>query len=352
MHSLRITVNDRPNQLQPFHPGSSVTGSLSVTVNGSDSHKRISIQFLGRERVQWTERRDGGGRPGSGVCIAPYTSSHKYIDEEQTLWTADQSPDGRLSPGQHSFPFCFYIPDVPSSFEGTLGSIRYTLVGRVSWTPPLRPDAMIQVRIPVHVQQVVGVSDPRLLQPVRQEVQKTVCCLCCASAPIELTVTVPKTGYCIGETLPVRITIENGSSRRITLTASLYQNVEYTAKDRHKSSKTCLVSDKSDEITPHITCDWNCSLQIPATDVLDEQSYSNIKVSHSLEIAANIPCGFNLSTVIPLKLGNVREQWNTLLPQPIATPQCQPPPYPHGRPPPYTEKTPLLSQAAPTCQTP
>ena len=34
-----------------------------------------------------------------------YTSAEVYIDVRQTLWTADQSPDGRIAPGQYSFPF-------------------------------------------------------------------------------------------------------------------------------------------------------------------------------------------------------------------------------------------------------
>jgi len=204
----------------------------------------------------------------------------------QTLWTADQSPDGRLAPGQYSFPFRFDIPSsAPSSFEGTVGSIRYELHGRIG-TGLLKFDRKIAFRVPV--QQVVRISDPRLLQPARQEVQKTVGCLFCTSAPIVLTVTAPKTGYCIGETLPVHVSVENGSSNRITITATLCQRVVYTARaqrvfytgrSHHRQSKKALVHIRSDEIAPHITREWDPALQIPETEVLDEQSCSIIQVS-------------------------------------------------------------------------
>lgn len=190
MKGLRIAlVKDRPDQ--PFFSGSSITGHLLVAVDQPKSYKQICIQFLGKAYVHWTER--------TGKSTHIYTSSEVYVNVRQTLWTADQSPNGRLPPGQHSFPFGFDIPpDAPSSFESIEGSIRYELQGRIG-TGLLKFDERIEVRVPV--QQVVGISDPHLLQPVCQEVQKRVGCLLCTSAPIVLTITVPKTGYCVGETL-------------------------------------------------------------------------------------------------------------------------------------------------------
>ena len=150
--------------------------------------------------------------------------------------------------------------------------------------------------------------DPRVLGPEHWEVQKTVCCLCCASAPIVLTVTLPKRQCCIGETLPVHVTIENGSSRRITLHASLYQCVVYFAEDHRDYRNKILVGVVSDEIAPRITHEWDTALQIPTTEVLDERSCSIIQVSHSLEITAAIPWALDLFTTYPVKLGNVYEQ--------------------------------------------
>ena len=297
MKDLRITVvQERPDQ--PFYSGSSVAGALLIGVDEPKSYKYISIQFLGRAYVHWKE--------SNGQNTVQYTSSEVYIDARQTLWTADQSPDGRLAPGQYSFPFRFDIPSsAPSSFEGTVGSIRYELHGRIG-TGHLKFDHKLAVRVPV--QQVVRISEPRLLQPARLEVQKIVGCLFCTSAPIVLTVTVPKTGYCIGETLPVHVSIENGSSKQITMTATLCQRVVYTARGRHRQSKKALVRIRSDEIAPHITHEWDPALQIPETEVLDEQSCSIIQLSYYLKVTAIIPWGFNLSAKIPLKLGYVLEQ--------------------------------------------
>ena len=167
-------------------------------------------------------------------------------------------------------------------------------------TGHLKSDHKLTVIIPV--QQVVRIRDPRLLQPACQVVQKTVGCLLCTSAPIVLTVTVPKTGYCIGETLPVHVSIENGSSKRITMTATLCQRVVYMARGRQRQSKEALAYIRSDEKAPRVTCEWDSVLQIPATEVLDERSCFIIQMSYYLKITAIIPWGSNLSTKIPLKL--------------------------------------------------
>lgn len=340
---MRIEL-DCPNQ--PHYSGSSVSGRVLVDVNKPKSYKCISIQFVGKAHVEWTEKRDGGGGPGGGVCVTLYTWSKVYFDVEQTLWTADQSPDGHLAPGKYKFPFHFDIPpSAPTSFEGTVGSIRYTLHGRIA-TGPLKFDQRIKSTI--QVQQVVGISDPHLLQSVHRKVQKTVCGLCSPSDPIVLTVTIPKTGYYVGETLPVHATIENGSSRCVTLNASLCQSVQYTAEGHHRYSKRMLVTNGSDKVASQTTRDWVPTLQIPATghEVVDEQSCSNIKISYSLKVTVIIPWGLDLSTEIPLKLGYICEQ-----PPPVFPPQpdlqVQPPPYPYDRPPPYSQTAPAPYPSAP-----
>ena len=113
-----MVVQGRPDQ--PFYPRSIVSGSFLVDVNEPKSYKCISIQFLGKARVHWAKGEDS------------YSSSEIYVNERKTLWAADQSADGRLAPGQYSFPFRFVIPpNAPSSFEGTVGSIRYKLYGQI-----------------------------------------------------------------------------------------------------------------------------------------------------------------------------------------------------------------------------
>lgn len=320
MPNLRIAlVQESANQV--YYSGNTITGNLLLVVNEPKSYKHVSVQFVGKSYVHWTESRTEGSGNNQRTVTYSYTSTEPYVDLVATVWNNQQSPDGKLAPGQYSWPFVINIPPtVPSSFEGSVGHIRYNLLGRIG-TGALKFDHVVEVRIPV--QQLLSITDPRLLQPQRQEVQKRVCCLCCASQPIVLNVSVPKTGFCIGDSFPLHVSLENGSRRRITMTAAINQKVTYFAQGhQHWGGKT-LINVGSDQIEPWATRNWDPNIQIPPTDIVDESSCRNIKVAYSLTVTARIPRALNLSTTIPLQLGNCRQQEG---PNPNPVPPTQPTP--------------------------
>ena len=271
----------------------------------------------GTGTVGYTEGEEDNAR----TVTVYYTSNENYVNLVSPLWNSQQSPDGKLPTGEYSWPFSFAIPPgVPSSFEGTVGNIRYSIVGQIV-TGFLKSNHAVEVRIPV--QQLVKISDPRLLQPLRQEVQKRLCCLCCASAPIVLTATVPKSGFCIRESFQVHVSLENGSNRRVTVNAAIVQQVTYTAQQQvtytaqggsRLSTKT-LVAVQSDAIEHQATRNWDPSITIPAADIVHETSCSNIKVNYSLSITVQIPRSPNLSAAFPLQLGNCQQEGQPLLQQ-------------------------------------
>ena len=339
MPTLSIALEQsRPDQ--PFYSGSNLSGTLHITIDEPKNYKYVTVQFVGRADVHWTESH-------STESTRHYNSTEVNVDLTQTLWSPAQSPDGRLPSGQRAFPFRFTIPrTAPSSFRGSVGLIEYTSLGRIG-TGLFKFDHRIVAKIPV--QQLVAVTDPHLQQPVRQELRKTLCCLCCASGPIVLTIALPKIGYCIRETFPLHVSIENGSSRRVYVNATISQKILYTAQGRHRHENNCLIRVTSDEIRPHITRDWDPTIEIPATEIIHENSCFIIKIRYFIVIAVNIPGALNLSTQIPLTLGNIHPQQQPTVP--AAYPPNQPPapftpnrpsgPYPSNQPPaPYPPNQP------------
>ena len=164
-----------------------------------------------------------------------------------------------------------------------------------------------KVMKPIPVQQLLQITDPRLLQPVRTEVQKTVGCLCCTSQPIVLTVAVPKTGFCIGDSIQLYISLENGSNRQLTLTVSLKEKITFFAKGRHYLISKPLYGRRTNVIQRRETADLDTTITIPTidTDIIQNNSCGNIKVIHCVEITCHIPYTItNLSAIIPLQLAN------------------------------------------------
>ena len=358
MPNLRIDlVQESANQV--YFSGNTVSGNVLLDIDKPKSYKQVCVQFIGRSQVQWTESHTEGSGEYQRTVTRIYSSTESYADLVVNLWDSRQSPDGKLAPGQYRWPFVINIPSsAPSSFEGCVGRIRYTLTGRIR-TGSLKFDHTVQVKIPV--QQPLSITNPHLLQPQSQEVQKTVCCLCCASQPIILSVSVPKTGFYIGESFTLNVSLENGSRRRLTLIASIRQNVRYYAQGHCRGSRKTLNSIGSDAIQPRATHNWEPTIEIPLTEVIDEYSCSNIKVDYLLLVTARIRSARNLSTSFLLKLGNCRKQegqnpsmpptqptpqgpsFNTQLPPPGVLPPSHPKPLkypPPGIPPASTSTQP------------
>ena len=267
------------------------------------------------------------------------TSTEPYVDEVETVWRSRQSrANGKLPPGRYSWPFSFTIPETaPSSFEGHIGNIRYTLVARIV-TGLLRANYTVEVRIPV--QQLVKLNNPRLLRPRRQEVEKTVGCLCCASEPIVLNVAVPKSGFCTNESFQLGVSLENGSNRRLTILAAIKREVTYLAEEHANWSEKTLVSVRSDQIEPRATLNWDPIFQIPPMEIVHESSCQNIKMAYTLFITCRIPRTHNLTTSIALQLGNCQDEQSPppTLPQAGAATHSSayPPPVQPGTFPPAT----------------
>ena len=257
MPNVRIAlVQETSNHV--YYSGSAITGNLLLDTDEPKNYKQISVHFNGKSYVHWTETRTEGSGDNQRTVTDSFTSSESYVDLIGTVWSSQQSSDGKLAPGQYSWPFRFNIPaTAPSSFEGTVGHIRYNLIGRIG-AGLLK---LVEVQIPV--QQLVRITDPRLLQPQRKEIQKTVCCMCCASQPIILTVAVPKTGFCIGESFQLHVSLENGSARRVFMMVNLTRKVTFFAEGNRTWRTKILLSIQSDRIEAHGIRNWDPTIEIP-----------------------------------------------------------------------------------------
>ena len=227
---FRIVLNTPPNQV--YFPGSEVsrTGTLVVEVKDqAKSYKYIRISLQGYAHVKWSQvaiRMLLGIRPR--LTVRTYTSKEVYVSATLVVWSRELYPGRKLEHGSYSYPFRFTLPSVlPSSFQSSIGIVRYTVEGRIG-TGALKFDHVIQTNIPVV--EVVNVYIPTFQVPVCKSMQINVCCLCCATGPVAVTVQLPRTGYCVGEKVPLNVEVQNGSNKRLRLRAILEQRVVYTAE--------------------------------------------------------------------------------------------------------------------------
>ena len=297
VRNFKIILNKPPQTT--FSPGSEVSGTLTFEVNRPKSYHHVTVALLGRAHVHWTDfERDR----------TAHTANEDILSLKVVVWDKEQGTGGgKLQTGKYSFPFQFSIPkeDLPSSF-GTLDSIgwiRYYVEGRIG-TGQMKFDHVVQAVFPFTG--LVDINSPNLRRPVRQEIRKTTCCCCCISNKITLSAETPRTGYCIGEVIPLNITAENGSSQQIKISAILTQKISYHARGTRCGNRFLVIGASSNPIQGRSSISWSPGheLKVPQT-ALSLASSGIINVQYVLMVTAVIPRSRNSSAMIPITIGNV-----------------------------------------------
>lgn len=299
MRNFTLQLNNPPRGL--YFPGMAVSGTVIAENDEAPKHYRSIMIVL-----------DGGARVNIQVGKVTYIRKESYIHCHRTLWDKDRDAAGGLYPlgtRHYQFSLPLVAPTLPASHETTGGYIRYEVVATLHKEGVLTLNQKASTRITVA--NVVATSHPLLLQPRMIEVQKTVCCLCCASGPIIITATVPRTGYCIGhDSIPLEVTIENGSSRSVRyLKAAIVQTTTRTARNEVTRSVLSTVSRiaSHEPIAPHTTLLWQpLHFEVPHVEATSANS-SILNITYAIKVSGSIRFGLNPKLAIPIVLGNTAD---------------------------------------------
>lgn len=298
-----------------YSSGSSIDGHLVAKVAAPVSVERAWVHFNGKAVVYCTSTEDPSNRFHFGTGSDDICDEmHILVGEPEEEITADPSAHLTISSGEHMFPFRINIPSyAPSSFRCKIGIIRYEIQGMVRMTDRslCKSDP-----ISVSVSHRVNVAEPHLLLPKRQEVQKIVPSFPWGSFPLALTISVPKTGYCVGEDIPLRVSLVNGRSRSVYLTAAIEEQIVCTSQGDSpvsNQSQETIVNVKSDAMASKSTHEWNPTIKVPVFGIEDTHTCQIIRLSYLLVVTAVVSRSHperNLHASIPLKLG-YEEHLNT-----------------------------------------
>ena len=285
---------------------SEIVGSVFiVTEEAKQDYSSIEVTLKGYADVQWTESSSSDNQRSN-----TYHSHEDYVSQVAIVWDKETAPNRELSPGTYEFPFSLKLQTsgrpLPPSFEGTYGRIRYEIEATIIKASSLKRNQRITAQVTlapaVDFNDVPDVKLPKMLQ-----VDKTLCCLCCASGPISLTARVPRTGFCVlQDTLSFEADIENGSNRRIKqLVAQLQRQVIYSAMGHHQYDISILAEVCSDPIEAGSILSWKPPpLHVSATE-LTIACCSIIEVKYFLVIQASISGAIDPHVDFDLFLGNV-----------------------------------------------
>ena len=309
--TLRIVLN---NGRTTFFPGMTVEGKIVLDTSESLKYRSIFILFQGDGFATW---KVGKTRFRSTYqCFSLKTTLLNGPLEGQTI-PAQQGNSFVLAPNTYEFPFSFRVPvgAIPSSYEDRPGIfddreayIRYWLDAMVD--RPWRLD--LSIRRPVQIRELVELNGGRFNRPHRGSIEKTICCLCCSSAPMMVDACINRSGYYCREEIILSVRVNNTSSRTLNgIQAKLMREVLYSCREDTCERIDCLVQKQSDtEIGPGLHFDWNdVSIPVPQ-DLLPTSSSCPIIVTKYYVLVEVITPSFSLNASIrlPVTIGNVQIQ--------------------------------------------
>lgn len=316
-----------------FYPGQAISGSIICENSVPKNFKAVKIRLEGRVDVSLRGARSLNSSLNNGL-----NASKIYINQSFILWSktsAIQSGAGEQFPaGIQSIPFSFQLPqNIPPSFIGIWGSIRYFLEAKIVKEGKLKLDAVINT--PLNVANVVVVDTSSItMSPTTLETQVVPTgILCCASSPIVLTVTIPKTGYCISnEPIPVRVQVENDSYFNVrNIEIYIEKRIVYNTGRLNNFQSIKLNSIfHNRSVNRHTSDDFEVSIVIDGNTPPTLINCEFIDINYFVWVVG-VVSGKNLQLKIPITLGNAvttdQQQPHPPLTSQISAPSAPQQPY-------------------------
>lgn len=208
-----------------------------------------------------------------------------------------------IQPGRHTFNFMFEVPpDAPSSVNEEYGSIHYRI--RVVFDRPWNIDLEFTSNFVV-IRPLDFNSNPQLKAPLQEEEIKNFCCWFCASDKVIFTVTIPQSGFFVGQKIPLHITINNPSSVNIThVQMRLKKLIEYNcqtplSESKHEGAQVHEMS--HGKLFSNGKEEYNVDFEIPDTVAsTNNPLVSVINIKYKLSVIAEVSSCPNLNYKIKL----------------------------------------------------
>lgn len=275
MDNLKISVTLVPHQ-EVYTSGQDVIGNVVVSAISTTACRAIFVKIKGYAKVEWnTDDDDDPVRSDEEV----------YVENTVTVWAGSNFGDNLMA-GEFCFPFEFKLPpNIPSSYEGKYGHIRYLIEAKaeVPWgTGPLstcsfRVDGKYDLN-----------HDPGASEPVKFFEESTGCCSCCGQPPLIIDLKAVKTGYIPGENVLLTGKIINQTNSDVEDTKiKIKETIKFKAQHHSKKKKQVLNKVRRPGFRAGNTDEWiSFPIRIPVEAVCLQ--YCNIiSAKYSIEITSS-----------------------------------------------------------------
>ncbi|XP_047446877.1 arrestin domain-containing protein 3-like [Mugil cephalus] len=294
------------NKSNIFSSGDHISGQITLELTADSNIEALSIKLKGKAQVRWTEHY--------GRTTVTYQNKHKYFSFQQFIIQKNQG-NNIVRAGCNVYPFTFQIPaeELPSSFKGSFGKIRYTLEAVLSRS--MRMDSKTKAEFTLIHKQNPG-NDPVLMTPQRNMVDKKTNLF--SSGAVAMDVNIARTGFRQGEGIQVVASIQNKSSRDIKPKYSLYSKYSYFAKGKRKVQTKNILKEVGDAIPPSAGVTVTRIITIPPITCVSVLNCDILKAEYRLKVYLDVKYASDPEIKFPIvvlpAVESVDEEGNLQLP--------------------------------------
>lgn len=306
MGKLRAFIIELDNPQGVFFAGNCVSGRLYIELDAEMNMREIRLKFKGAANVYWTESRTTGTGSKAETVTDSYSAHETYFEQRVPVFGkgVGMGSENSLPPGEHFFPFSLQLPPtLPSSFEGGVGYVRYTIKGTID--KPWKFDH--DTKRPFTVTSLLDLNTyPNATSEVRNLHQKYLCCLCCRSGPISGLIKLDRSGYVPGEMIPFNAEIQNMSSRDCAPSLKLNMVTLFHATTSTKTTSQEIIRMNHQVVPAGETEIWADRIQVPPLPPSFLMGCSIIDINYNLELTI-APSGpaYDLKVPVPIIIGTI-----------------------------------------------
>ena len=272
----------------------------------------MQVELSGKGSINWMEHKTNYVGNGQGQQVLMLQNSNHfnfktYLEKSILLLGSTNGSSIELQAGIHKYEFSIQLPeDLPSTVFLGCGDIFYTVTAVLK--QPNNSEDIVEEPLIILREFDLNLY-PTLCVPQKFEEVKNFCCFFCASGPFSMTVTVPSTGFCLGENVPIKIDYVNKSNVEVYETKLLLKRtVTYKA-----FSKCKIDVDIMAEIHASGVKAKNSNSVVTILEVYDNLKCSTdseigplISISYSLDIVGDTSrCHLDPIISFPVVIGNV-----------------------------------------------
>ncbi|XP_076758444.1 arrestin domain-containing protein 17 isoform X2 [Xylocopa sonorina] len=218
-------VLDHPQKV--YYSGHQISGSVHLNLNEPANALGIRLKCKGEAQVYFTDRSAGIRRK--------FSAFENYLHVE-TYLVGDGKEKSMITDGV--YPFSLTLPEnLPCSFEGRYGRVRYSIRALLDVTTIYRFSTNI---IPFTVAPILDLNrDPLAPLPINVQQSKV---YMGQTETLSVTMSLPVHGYVPGQTIPIKIVMNNPTTIVIKKIRVVFKKVvSYHSTEKTRKHKEIVV---------------------------------------------------------------------------------------------------------------